>query len=119
MNFKPNRLTQKDKSSIDYQLDMSSLFGTIGGQIYDKLSSLENIEEKIGINLETFFTLMEAKECYVKDLFGGLDRYYPDSICEKGLVALPQKFPYGECMETLLFKDYGKTWALTREELEK
>ena len=43
---KMNRLTKKDRNSVEYKLDISDLKSTIGIEIYDKLGQLEDIEEK-------------------------------------------------------------------------
>ena len=82
-----------------------------------KLGQLEDIEEELGIDLLTYFKIKSAKSVYVKEL--GKDcsemlvRPSKDSIdvCYKGFVNIP------ECDSCLQLKDYGKTWALTKEEL--
>ena len=82
-----------------------------------KLGQLEDIEEELGIDLLTYFKIKSAKSVYVKELDNDtsemLVRPSKESIdvCYKGFVNIP------ECDSSLQFKDYGKTWALTKEEL--
>ena len=81
-------------------------------------SSLEDIEDELGIDLLTYFKIKSAKSVYVKELGSDtsemLVRPSKDSIdvCYKGFVNIP------ECDSSLQLKDYGKTWALTKEELD-
>lgn len=100
-----NRLTYKVNDhyyfdNIDELIDASN-----------KLGKLEDIEEELGVDLITLFKCIEYG-FYTKY------NYYP-SYCntfdlETKLIKV------NDCDEhfTLNFKDYGKTWALTREELE-
>lgn len=87
------------------------------GQAIDKLGQLEDIEEELGIDLITYFKIKEAKSVFVKELGNDISemlvRNSKDNIdvCYKGFVNIP------ECDSSLYFKDYGKTWALTKEEL--
>lgn len=83
-----------------------------------KLSLLEDIEEELGIDLVTYFKIKSAKSVYVKELSNDISemlvRPSKDSIdvCYKGFVNIP------ECDSCLRLKDYGQTWALTKEELK-
>jgi len=87
-------------------------------QALEKLSKLEDIEDELGIDLITYFKIKKAKSVFVKELGHSasemLIRNSRDNIdvCYEGLVNIP------ECDSSLYFKDYGKTWALTKEELE-
>lgn len=91
-------------------------------QCIDKLSQLEEIEKELGIDLITLFKALK-NGVYVVNYDNeiifeepmisfnqekGTNLYVLDSICE----IPPNKF----CEYYL--KDYGKTWALTKEELE-
>ena len=96
--------------------------------IYKKLSKLEDLEERLGVDLPTLFKAME-EGFYVKNRGG-------DVAEERATAAvLTVKFPYGEkphfvlegdrSMYTSMYgfvrvgpEDYGKTWALTKEELQ-
>lgn len=87
-------------------------------QCVNKLGELEDIEEALGIDLVTYFKIKSAKSVYVKELGRDISemlvRPSKDSIdvCYKGFVDIP------ECDSCLHFKDYGKTWTLTKEELK-
>ena len=113
------RLTEKkENGKYDYATDKNGYCFLQEGQLVNKLGQLEDIEEELGIDLLTYFKIKSAKSVYVKEL--GKDcsemlvRPSKDSIdvCYKGFVNIP------ECDSCLQLKDYGKTWALTREELE-
>lgn len=86
-------------------------------QCFDKLGQLEDIEEEIGIDLITkdkveknryvfvgYQNSIEINQVEIKK-YGrlGIDIYDKNAVF---------KYNY------LSYKDYGKTWALTREELE-
>lgn len=92
------------------------------GQILDKLGQLEDIEDELGIDLKVYHKLMDMLYCgepnvlYVKDedeiiQVGVLEIDY----CKKKIIFYKDKsysddYVYG-------FIQYGKTWALTKEEL--
>ena len=87
--------------------------------LLNKLGQLEDIEEELGIDLITYFKIKNAKTVFVKELGHDVSemlvRNSKDGIdvCYKGFANIP------ECDSYLRLKDYGKTWALTKEELEK
>ena len=102
-----NRLTNSTKSivegtatPIDFHKEQL---------IYLKLKSLEDIEEELGIDLITLFTALKY----------GIYKKGRNSL--KGLI-LYSKMPmfsfYHKTIDAELIEDYGKTWALTKEELE-
>lgn len=74
----------------------------------NKLGQLEDIEEELGIDLITFFKIYNADKVYIKgkDYYWKIRHYNRHSISvgTNKIICLP-------------FKDYGKTWALTKEEL--
>lgn len=82
--------------------------------VYNKLSQLEDIEEELGIDLITLFSILREKECFVKN--SGV--CYIMGFSLSGLILMPKAFPYGECEYHVPLKDYGRTWALTKEELQ-
>ena len=86
--------------------------------IANKLGQLEDIEEELGIDLITFFKYLFADKFYVKDKYLGIVERLFWSISRNYVEVVEEKYPYGDCTETLNFKDYGKTWALTKEELK-
>ena len=81
-----------------------------------KLGQLEDIEDELGIDLIIFFKITKCKE--IVELSGtladGVFITHPDSCLSIDI--------HGKCVrdgkQKFLFKDYGKTWALTKEELE-
>ena len=91
--------------------------------IYCKLELLEDIEERIGIDLITLFNIEKQlntkKEIWFK-IEGEIeenfrfDSYYIIDLKHKAFV----KIEY-EPLDYLYFKDYGKTWALDKQTLEK
>ena len=100
----------------------------IDGKAIDKLCKLEDIEEELGIDLITLFKALKNgfytksnngikfwKEddkhfVYVRDLKYDIEICCEE--CENVIGAVPTMF-----LERST-KDYGKTWALSREELE-
>lgn len=85
-----------------------NLYKNIDGARY-KLGQLEDIEEELGIDLITLFKALKngfyaehryIQQCYICFIDG-----------EWAIVNLKND-------EWWLLKDYGKTWALTKEELE-
>lgn len=86
-----------------------------------KLGQLEDIEEKLGIDLITFFKAME-EDIWIKwndkIMFVRYDDKYP-VFCE-GILFCTVRNVCDKDHESycLSIDDYGKTWALTKEELE-
>lgn len=112
------RLTEKDGSYRESILNIN--LECIGikewnNPLTKKLGQLEDIEDELGIDLLKLFNALE----------NGFYRYRPTAInnvicfIAKPKVNMKQKcFTYGSYGKSY-FKDYGKTWALTKEELEK
>ena len=118
--FVRNLITGKEIKYISNESDQMCV---------DKLGTLEDIEEELGIDLITLFKALkdginvyyENEERYQfhnnlrleyrKTLGWGLVDIY-GSICRNDM---PMKLD----MEFYELKEYGKDWALTREELEK
>ena len=89
--------------------------------IYCKLELLEDIEEKLGIDLIKAVELCKQanikKVVYIKDEYG----IYPIKFLDELDVELFSHRLYknfGGIYVSLDLYDYGKTWALTKEELE-
>lgn len=104
------RLTEKHK-------DLKGIYSFEGLENIEeganKLGQLEDIEDELGVDLEIFLKALE----------NGFYRYRPTAInnvicfIAKPKVNMKQKcFTYGSYGKSY-FKDYGKTWALTKEEL--
>lgn len=81
----------------------------------NKLGQLEDIEDELGVDLITLFKYLKAYYCFTKEH----GNCYVIGVSKDGVILMPKAFPYGECEFTEDFKNYGKTWSLTKEELEK
>ena len=90
-------------------------------EAHEKLHQILNIEEELGIDLTILFNALK-NGVYYFDEQGRLiyscvwltDNNVNDGVHKKPSYSF--KTPYHE---TLLFEDYGKTWALSEEELPK
>lgn len=101
--------------------------------IIDKLGQLEDIEDELGIDLITLCKAIKngihVKPQKYKTIFGAF--ITPDHFRNSVLTITEliggwafvhtdrYKFPDENIVGEWFFKDYGKTWALTKEELEK
>ena len=114
------RLTQKAQltSGDLYRMEIDCELEEVAGW-HNKLSRLEDIEEELGIDLDILF----------KGAFDGIWFIPPSKDSERkeildGWIDLGtiDKMEHSFCVGNkslccLSFKDYGKTWALTKEEL--
>lgn len=90
----------------------------------EKLSKLEDVEEKLGIDLIPLLTALTNGYVFWKD-DNSIYKIQIDSITNCCLKVNTWYYVdsstivkrYGDEF-TIDFKDYGKTWALTKEELE-
>ena len=111
-----NRLTRKIEAGFYIAPNINST-----DDLKYKLGQLEDIEEEIGIDLIKAVELCKQvnikKVVYIKDEWG----IYPIKILDELDIELINHRLYsnyrGICLSLDLF-DYGKTWALTKEELE-
>lgn len=92
-------------------------------KICNKLGQLEDIEDDLGINLITLFKAL--RDCIaIKNEDGTIDVMW---ACPRFQIGLDCETPwtawilYGPLTEqkVLNIKDYGKTWALDKNELTK
>ena len=93
--------------------------GQYNADLWNKVKATEDIEDKLGINLEILQKAKKQLGIYVKNCFGEITSNEIASIdlyCDR-IVYYIQYQPEIHHMHQE-FKDYGKTWALTREELE-
>ena len=111
-----SRLTLKNRIIMGDRDAYKILFD----KTYRKLGKLEDIEEELDIELTTLFELYnkmcEQKFIYVKignEIKCVYYDYYVIDFKNKEIIGMEY-----EPMSFYPFKDYGKTWALTREELE-
>lgn len=101
------RLTEKNE--FGYILHIKSVDNPLGNEIAivgktaDKLGQLEDIEEELGIELTTLFRMLK-------------DGFYIKT--ETGIVFIQNVEQWEKLKQYSDFtSEYGKTWALTREEL--
>lgn len=108
---------RNDPMKNDYKQDFAN----------QKLCALENIEEELGIDLITLFKALKNGVWY-KDFYGCIEyfkvgrHYFIDiDMFEKGINLMWVEECLEEnncaCIALLYIKDYGKTWALRKEEL--
>ena len=98
----------------------------IDNSIYKKLKILEDIEEELGIDLITLFKALiygiwtNQEQCYGDEKQGKIRFFQVRLLLEENAVGCIHNSMWKgeEVIRTLYFKDYGKTWALTKEELE-
>ena len=84
-------------------------------EVCDKLGQLEDIEDELGIDLITLF----------KALINDVYIYHNEELtkCEQApcLLCFDEdyclEYHFDNDIEQVYLKDYGKTWALTKEEL--
>ena len=87
-----------------------------------KLGQLEDIEEELGIDLLTLFKALSGSYA-VKEDDGSIvvewscPRFYAPAVFGHGFNSWISIRPRDE-EKQLYLKDYGKTWALTREEIK-
>ena len=118
-----SRLTRKIKGyySVDLRTCLPMEYEQIenSNACVDKLGKLEDIEEELGIDLITLFKALK-KGVYVKfdSYFGNIGELDIKIVKDNATgICYRNKKWYLQEEETLV-KDYGKTWALTKEELE-
>lgn len=104
------RLTEKCNNEIGYGYKEYSSESSVA--ITHKLGRLEDIEEELGIDLiKLIECVRNEKGIWKKDFNGGLINTRCMLACYFGRWQIYDK----ENIYDL--KDYGKTWALTKEEL--
>ena len=115
--FVRNLITGKEIKYISNESDQMCV---------DKLGKLEDIEEELGIDLITLFKALKDgiwtnQEQWYGDEKQGEIRFFQVRLLleENAIGCIHNSMWKGkEVIRTLYFKDYGKTWALTKEKLE-
>ncbi|MDY2736897.1 hypothetical protein [Intestinibacter sp.] len=119
------RLTDKNKIKELATLQKNNVLMTDNNYKELKLGQLENIEDELGIDLKVFHKLMDILYCnepgepnslYVKDK----DMIIPVGIleidyCKKKIIFYKDSSYNDDYIYN--FFQYGKTWALTEDEL--
>ena len=109
-----NRLTMKIKEGFYIAPNINST-----DDLKYKLGQLEDIEEELGIDLVTLFKALK------KGIFVAYDSSF--GMANKPKIKIVKDKATGICYrnkkwyiqeDETLIKDYGKTWALTKEEIE-
>lgn len=123
------RVTKKEKGIYDIkerttQKNEFHIMPSTMIEICQKLGQLEDIEEEIGIDLiklfEIYKKLLDLKSLWYKGEVSGYEYIY---IPKYNQVVIDFEemtlliLDYGEVVDSFHFKDYGRTWALTKEEL--
>lgn len=89
---------------------------------YRKLQDLENVEEELGIELTVLFKALK-NGVYYFDEQGQLIHDYVWLVNDYVAEGVPDKlsfsFKTSHNRQVLLFEDYGKTWALYKQQLPK
>ena len=124
-----NRLTRKIKGyySVDLRTCLPMEYEQIenSNACVDKLGKLEDIEEELGIDLITLFKALKDRQVIFKHIYGLENpKIYLETHKIAGLLFDGKNYGlwlydngFGD--EFWVYtKDYGKTWALTKEELE-
>ena len=112
------RLTESDKAKLISENSKKENCSYDDESLrYAKLGQLEDIEEELGIDLITLFKALKNGVWEIDDYTNKLHKTDIRGIELYGLcgISMPN---IPECDYTLHYEDYGKTWALTKEELE-
>ena len=117
------RLTEKDKMArYGYKYVAPDRFDNFGKGC-NKLGQLEDIEENLGIDLIVYLRMTLGTKVSVKNKSyeGMFENGVMEQIFLKYLYNYERKCFclnfYGSLTPIYYIEDYGKTWALTKEEL--
>lgn len=90
-----------------------------GYQCLEKLYKLEDIEEELGIDLITLFKALKDG-VYIYEPYDYTGIWIDPSVVKVEVMTFNDKYIYfnSQNIPSAEIKDYGKTWALTKEELE-
>lgn len=117
-----NRLTDKNYVMLNARGQGKTFYN----DIYFKLKNLEDIEEELGIALPILFKALKngvwtnQEQVYGDEKQGKIRFFEVRLLLEENAIGCIHNSMWKgkEVIRTLYFKDYEKTWALTREELE-
>lgn len=113
----------KECMGVDYngkKTYREGIFVKSGGE--KKLLDIEKVEEELGIDLITLFHLFKGRNVYFRcphreGIFCDTPYVNLDGM-RRGKYFFEASATFVTDSHSYSFKDYGKTWALTREELE-
>ena len=111
------RLYALDNNGTEHWVDFINISHRNRDDADEKLCQLEDIEEELGIDLITLFKALKNGFYYKHYLKGDIvfddGTYNRISLYDNGInIDLDEGWFY------FMYKDYGKTWALTKEELK-
>jgi len=111
------RYTKKSEKFIDaYEWNRELPTKTFVQLGINKLGQHEDIEDELGIDLVTLINILRTGgHIWVKNC-KGINEWHVESLKQRGLDK-QWYLTYSNNVRVKL-KDYGKTWALTKEELE-
>ncbi len=105
------RLTKKNQNSYSYKTEGVYIEST---ECLNKLGQLEDIEDELGIDLITLFKALKQGYIYYPiNCPNDCYKYKIECLYMKPRIHLYVADGVGGCY----MEDYGKTWALTKEEL--
>lgn len=128
------RLTKKAGNTYQYNFDTNCDFETrdqrsieTHNKIVNKLGQLEDIEDELGIDLILYLKVMTKRYIYIK----GKEPEWADNGADKNTIEKYYVVAFNKYWIEVKYtnncdqhsienplKCYGKTWALTKEELE-
>lgn len=110
------RLTEKDKECIGGYTSNGVYDISWQANAFEKLGKLEDIEEEYGVDL---IILFQAKGIFVEEQnTDEKEIVFEEVTLDLDNKLLLFKHPRKEIGKGRNISQYGKTWALTREELE-
>ena len=132
--IKTKYLNYEYKRIPDYDIDQDNYGRISEDMIFNKLGKLEDIEEELGIDLVTLFKIIKQKYVYTNRFNKRIEQFVLTKIdgIEKDYLGRNylrldfQEVEYddnGNEIDSIIHwipdtRDYGKTFALTKEELE-
>lgn len=107
------------EDGINYQyVGYADNFKAFDGKPIEKLSKLEDIEQELGIPLEVLFKALKDGIYRLYEEFEDEPPYIYFSMVELGYDENKEEYYLLRSGWDMYFlKDYGKAWALTKEEL--
>lgn len=108
------RITEKKENGFYELKEGEEIYGEENGiRLVQIVGQLEDIKDELGISLKVLFKCFKSTKFYIRNLFGEIIEVESDIV----------RFDIGHGYvyfgaDYCPLSDYGKTWALTKEELE-
>ena len=106
-----NNIPNKEKLDFEERKNESI---RITNSIYEKFGRIEDIETELGIDLITYFKLINAENVYSYGHTNIMKNTGQVNIYDRTITIWN-----GSCHQIYPLSEYGKSFALTKEELEK